>query len=226
MSNSQSDLDWIALQYILDELEPEQKAVFEQQMADDQQAREALAGAVELVQTLSIAGRFPVRPASLHNSPATTRPRGRTALRWALATVTLAGCLAVFVLGNHLIQTDSNTSTPITSMDVPNGSNGVQDASSWPSHLAFAWIETANQWTTNENATNDSTANEWITPNESFSDSDFLGPDEAEESFTDSDDHSDDLAPAWMIAAVSGLAVSMSATDNNPETQVQETMEN
>jgi anti-sigma factor RsiW len=47
-SESQHELDWLAFQYALDELSPRDRAAFEVRLEDDQNAREAVARAVEL----------------------------------------------------------------------------------------------------------------------------------------------------------------------------------
>jgi hypothetical protein len=47
------DLEWLALCYAAGELDPSAAEQFEARLAGDQQAREALAGAVELMQTVA-----------------------------------------------------------------------------------------------------------------------------------------------------------------------------
>jgi hypothetical protein len=84
-----ADLDWLAFQYVSDELSSEEAARFEERLADDQAAREAVAGAMLLVQAVA-AGATLVSPAATHRSwlqPA------------AWAGIGAAACLAlVFVL--------------------------------------------------------------------------------------------------------------------------------
>jgi hypothetical protein len=53
MTNDMNDLDWLAFNYAAGELQPTEAEQFEARLAEDQAAREALARAVELCQTVS-----------------------------------------------------------------------------------------------------------------------------------------------------------------------------
>ena len=69
------DLDWLAFCYVADELAECERAAFETRLADDQAAREAVARAVELTQSVALAeAHEPVlTPASITRR--TTWPR-------------------------------------------------------------------------------------------------------------------------------------------------------
>ncbi len=59
MSTEKNDpLDWLAFQYISEELTDEEVLAFEDQLAEDQDAREAVARAVELTHTVSAVSRI------------------------------------------------------------------------------------------------------------------------------------------------------------------------
>ena len=108
------DLDWLAYEYAAGELSDSQCAAFEERLAIDQSAREAVAAAVELIAACQIA--FEQRPVDFEcpvASPATTSPqrrrasprrrtaspRRRTAARLAVVAGTLAACVTIAWLG-------------------------------------------------------------------------------------------------------------------------------
>jgi hypothetical protein len=79
-----ADLDWLAFQYVNDELSPAEVEQFEQRLADDQVAREAVAEAVLLSQAVGAGQSLPV---AAH--------RRGWLLHAAWATVAAAACLAL-----------------------------------------------------------------------------------------------------------------------------------
>jgi hypothetical protein len=80
-----ADLDWLAFQYVNDDLPPQQAERFEERLAVDQAAREAVAAAMLLLQTVA-AGAQIVSPA----------PRQRSWLHKAgWAAIGAAACLAI-----------------------------------------------------------------------------------------------------------------------------------
>jgi anti-sigma-K factor RskA len=99
--NHQPPLDWLAFCYVADELEPDQRASFENRLLDDQDAREAVAQAVWQTQCLNKAIEA-------------SRPAGRVSLapvnhlkkqfRWLVPVSTLAtvaAVLAIVVFGSR-----------------------------------------------------------------------------------------------------------------------------
>ncbi len=60
---SEADLDWLAAQYFACELRDHDAAVFENRLAVDQTAREALAQAVELSRAITLSGESSISPA-------------------------------------------------------------------------------------------------------------------------------------------------------------------
>ena len=55
-SGSPGDLGWLAQRYVLEELTPEESAAFEDQLAHDEAAAEALVSAVKLIGAVQAAG--------------------------------------------------------------------------------------------------------------------------------------------------------------------------
>ena len=70
------ELDWLAYCYVSGELTGDEQTTFENRLADDQAAREAVARAVELVQTVALAETHEVtRPLPVSTTRRTTWPR-------------------------------------------------------------------------------------------------------------------------------------------------------
>jgi hypothetical protein len=88
-SDLQSDLHWLAFRYAAGELSPDESSAFEARLAEDQEAREAVAAAVELAAAVIAA-----RPALPETLPFVA-PR-RHPWRW-VATVAAAACVALVV---------------------------------------------------------------------------------------------------------------------------------
>ena len=66
------DLDLLAFRYIAGELTPAESEAFEQRLADDQAAREAVARAVDLAQAVASVPADIVPLSTTHHSPLTT----------------------------------------------------------------------------------------------------------------------------------------------------------
>ncbi len=80
----ESDLHWNAFLYVSGELSPEETSSFENLLADDQGARDAVIQAVELAEALAIAGAGQVRS-----------PRRRSGYRVLAGALTLAAAACV-----------------------------------------------------------------------------------------------------------------------------------
>jgi hypothetical protein len=85
-NHAATDLGWLAFQYAIDELSPADALAFEQRLADDQQAREALAEATLLCQALKRTA-----PCTVPAQRGTLRP----AASWTWAACGAAACLLV-----------------------------------------------------------------------------------------------------------------------------------
>jgi anti-sigma factor RsiW len=120
----QAELDWLAFQYVSDELTDEARAAFEARLMDDQAAREAVAGAVEC--TLAAREAFVDDAVKLAAKREAETPTSRRAW-WNVA---LAGCaLAGLVLATQAFKfVNSRTNTN--------------------AELAIAWSEARDDWST------------------------------------------------------------------------------
>ena len=85
-NHAATDLEWLAFQYAIDELSPAGALAFEQRLADDQQAREALAEATLLCQALKRTA-----PCAVPAQRGALRP----AASWIWAACGAAACLLV-----------------------------------------------------------------------------------------------------------------------------------
>jgi len=180
-----NDLDWMAFQYLADELDQTQRDKFKARLADDQQAREALASAVELTQTISAASHFE-HAVTRAERPASDAPKKiRRWRRVAWISTTVAGCLAV-LFAYQFIQ----SLQPIEK----SGKGIASQNNSEHQELARRWIETVDETVVPERAEDEFALDQEDadSPEFSFSSDEPL--------FT---------TPDWMLAAVSGLAGEM-----------------
>jgi hypothetical protein len=88
-------LDWEAFRYIANEMTSAEVAAFEQLLATDQAAREAVATAVEISQTIHTAESLATTPIATAVSPAWFAP-----VAWA--SLGAAACLAIVGLSSHI----------------------------------------------------------------------------------------------------------------------------
>ncbi len=180
-----NELDWLAFQYLTDELSEDERQAFEARLADDQFAREALAKSVDLTQTLAAAESFEQpKPAA--------REVERRAIRWqrvAWFSATMAGCLALALVYQLVIHRSNATS-------VAQGW-GTGAAKSDAEQLALLWVDQLS-------------LAEPVEPNEQI-----VGASEIEgESETDEPLEPVDTlgaigeveTPDWMLAAVLGMS--------------------
>jgi anti-sigma factor RsiW len=98
------ELEWSAFRYIADELSPAEAAEFEQRLASDQNAREAVASAVQMAEAVAA-----LQPAPLALAPTVTGQRPRRAA-WA-ALVVAASC-AVLLVGTFILGRVSSSGSP------------------------------------------------------------------------------------------------------------------
>lgn len=92
--DGRDDVAWIAWRYLLDELDPLQAAAFEDRLAEDEGAAEALADAVALREAIVAS-----RGRDHDERRPVTRPRGVTR-RWRLVGIgaTVAACVGAFLM--------------------------------------------------------------------------------------------------------------------------------
>ncbi len=97
---SEGDLDWLAHQYFAGELRDHDATVFENRLAVDQIAREALARSVELCQAITLSGESCISPVRSAISQPTRRMRDSFWLKpagWLAASAA-----AVMIMGTML----------------------------------------------------------------------------------------------------------------------------
>ncbi len=184
MSDNQSELEWLAFQYLADELNPAERDEFETRLADEQDAREAVARSVELTQTISVAGRAGQVVSKSHANKAIS---GWRRIAWIATSV--ACCLALV-----LVYQSSTGRDPSPTEYAP-----IAD-------LASAWVETVDEFASSES--HELTA---------------IGVyDGLEMTLEDSQENELLDTPAWMFAAVEGLA----DVDDMDMEMMEESMEN
>lgn len=182
-----NDLNWLAFAYVAGEMSADEAESFELRLADDQQAREAVARAVELTQVVAAAETHCEQSVTVAHRQA---PSWSTRLAW----MAIGGVAAVLVA---LFVSSMNTGPqPVVKQD---------DARPAPSNskvreLALAWSSTRALLADSEAA--DSEAGLWYPAH--------LAAVDSSEATADDVDHIDAEAvaeaPSWMTAGVFGLA--------------------
>lgn len=140
--NNRSELEWAAFRYVSGELDEREAAEFESRLEDDQAAREAVAAAVELVQTVVAAEHLVELPVVA----TVAREAGMwRRVAWLGIAGAVAACCACLLLmlssagrGGHLVEHAKKASTvPAASPAEPLAPLGA----SAPRGLAAAWLE-------------------------------------------------------------------------------------
>ncbi len=176
IKNEQDELTWLAFQYVAGELSTADADLFEERLADDQAAREAVAQAVALFHTVcAVEAAEPV--VALAGAPLRERDSRRVAVIWRVALGTAAAALLAVTLNFNLWNR--------TSPDAKNVA-AVTPA------LADAWSALRADFASDENVTPSVAASAVLTDAELAI---------AEEDLAVSTD-----APSWMTAAVLGLS--------------------
>jgi hypothetical protein len=177
-----NDLAWDAFRYAAGEMDAAEAAQFEERLAVEQPAREALAAAIELAQVSCLAmsgtGILPV--------PSTSMPSPKRKRNWLWPALGAAACLAAVACVAALGVGDWNAHRELAR------SQAKQN------ELAARWSEVR------ELAAADLTESESDDPLEALAEIDMADADQP----ADEDAAADDqlaLAPDWMLAAVVGL---------------------
>ncbi|WP_299469801.1 hypothetical protein [uncultured Gimesia sp.] len=137
-SNSSDHLDWFAFQYLSNELSEQESQAFEALLAQKQEAREALASAVQL-----IAGLKSIEPIPVLNSETASiiQPefKSRSLLASRLQRWALAGCAVVLLLAAVsllLPETSFRNSTDFQTVQIEPSQDDLK-------HLLNLWSEAA-----------------------------------------------------------------------------------
>lgn len=134
MTNSpDQDLDWLAFRYIADEMTDDERAAFEARLEQDQPAREAVAGSVELSQTLAAAEH-------LLESPVVASADRRAVWWRRVAWATIAGSVAVCITLAVVLPSAWEPTATTSRSGETNDSLDVESAAS--KNLATAWVAT------------------------------------------------------------------------------------
>lgn len=104
------NLDWLAFRYIANEMSDDERDAFESRLADEQAAREAVAAAVELSQTVLLVEEMP--------QPSVVSPRPwRIAAAWM--SLGACVCLTVIIGGQYLAANFSGNRTEPAAVEGP-----------------------------------------------------------------------------------------------------------
>jgi hypothetical protein len=231
-----TDLDWLAFQYVTDGLTPAERESFERQLLNCQQSREAVARAVELTLAGSFACRADRRqaeamPAEAAPKSVETRERDRRHRTWRRISWSAIAASATFLIGwqaavrfaardqreagkgEHVAQdqsSDEAANMPLATKESKVGGD-----------LALAWSQVRRTFTLTE------LDREFAVFTAAAADVEDA-PEPA-----DSSTAADEVeAPAWMLAAVSGMhagsqddaTASDGAAPGSPETDVPESL--
>ena len=189
------DLEWLAFQYLTDELSEDGQVQFEDRLARDQLAREALARAVELTQAVAMveSSHTASNEAGVASAMVATQfvPQNRASSAWMtpVAWLSVAGLVCVAAV-LYMIQPPSSVhpgSNPITK----NGASTFVY-----SELASLWVETGDFLDTTSLVSEDE-------PTDGLLDDER--PESPSEASLRGETDVDRLqAPSWMMAALTG----------------------
>lgn len=201
---SSADLAWCAFQYVAGELGHEETAAFEQRLSEDQTAREAVAQAVELSESLAQAYRHPLSVVANHRSSSWLRQ-----LTWM--SIGAAACLLAMI-------TWSQTGRPAS---VATAFPAGEDTSA----LALVWAHASEELRSldgeivaDQLAGNDK-------PNHDLPDQDLMDPEgnapragdtDSPPGPADGDEGRPFEAPSWMVTAVEGLCGELAQPHQRP----------
>ncbi len=197
MTNDRLELDWLAFQYIAGELTAEETVGFEDRLAVDQEAREAVARAVELAEVATFAEDRPVELVTI-KAPGAARPGaarpgaarpGVVAAVWtrrlAWMACGAAACLLLIVFvqpfGTNQLTTVNDLA--VNDLTVNNKTVNNNNETGESPELALAWAQAR----ADASADDASEAGDGPAVDENGSEEDGIA------------------APSWMLAAVAGL---------------------
>ena len=188
------NLDWLAFCYIADELSPDDAAAFENQLADDQAAREAVARAVDLTRALAKVGagdRSRATPASMVLG---AWRRRRSAGRLARAVIAAAACLMVVLAYQHYRGIAPVATSPQETAD----SERIGSSERSARQLAVLWSQTREELAAMQ-------LDDWVVDlHDNLDQSDELLP-LPQDAEPDDDAYAANVPPSWMLAAVRAI---------------------
>ncbi|QDU97344.1 hypothetical protein [Lignipirellula cremea] len=232
----EQDLPWQAFCYVAEELDGESRTAFEERLAVDQQAREAVAAAVELHSALQAVVGSQATVCSLPAAASTgkSQPTGRTRQRTGrqVGFLAAAACLTIVGLVGYVWLAGWQAEIAGRSVDDPGSLRFAEAENSWP-QLALAWSAAREEVFTNEAeldwASDDDAWEQTFpliatdgSPQLAVSDGQLSVPqaggegDAADDGLLDDELASDSLeVPSWMLAALAGAAANASPEMEN-----------
>lgn len=187
MSESKEQLDWLAFQYVADELSDAEAAEFEMRLEDDQPAREAVARAVHLTEATYLASE---------STALTTAATGKK--NWQRAVLSMvvgaAACFAAVAIYQSWMGEDQS------------GIPRTAAASGVSAELAIAWTQTVDE--------EDAPSEEQELLNEIRSQ---LDEDQEQAPLAPAieQEEAENAPPSWMLAALRGLKDKDDPTDHD-----------
>jgi hypothetical protein len=183
-AENEVDVDWLAFQYIADELTDDDRTTFEQRLANDDQACEAVARAVKVTQTLVAANTVDHLAETVL---VTTAQRAAWWRRASLVAMVTTACLALVLVYQGVKLHSARTADDGESVVV---ASVLNDPAS--QRLAIAWLETRTELPESGLWSSESSEEQPL-------------PDYPLESAGAEEVPPEITAPSWMLAAVSGL---------------------
>lgn len=131
------NLDWLAFQYLANELGTAERAAFEDSLAENQAAREAVARAVELTQMLSAARDLDEIVVRSSEAPV---PASRRSAAWSIPAASVpavwmgigaAACLALVAVWSFWSPADDSVSPAVTAKSVKANAKTLELANAW-----------------------------------------------------------------------------------------------
>jgi anti-sigma-K factor RskA len=182
------DLDWMAFQYVSGELNATEVEAFEERLASDQDAREAVAGAVQLAETTAFALESAVlstASAGRGDRSLAGSSRAWTSMGWTLCGI--AAALAIAVTLSGVLKSPAPSHGHTAQVETNHGE--VRE-------LAMAWASGRTDL---------------------ISDVTYSSEDALPVSGVDVDEAANIETPSWMLIAVAGLAQNGAVSSNQNE---------
>jgi len=156
---SQNELEWTAFQYISNDLGEEGAREFEQRLADDQQAREAVTRCVQIAHAVISLEEARLTPA--RTNAVSSAPQCRRQQVWAVlgSVAALLAICAAFWIGTQQAPTGPADSTAGSSNQGDSSSGAVQTAAGEnPVAIIDAWLHIDATASSDTNAASESSA--------------------------------------------------------------------
>jgi len=185
------ELDWLAFCYVADELSLDEAAAFENRLADDQTAREAVARAVHLTCAVAALGdedRDRAAPVSVARG---ARRRRSVFARLLCTAIAAAACLAAVLAYRH----DRGVQRVASLRQSTPSAQQIESSEGSPEQLAVIWSRTREEWAALP-------WDDWAADLSAGAGEPDGSPAPPAEGAADEDALAANLPPSWMLAAV------------------------